>query len=228
MKQTLLVFLVSQLCIVNLFTQEIRQLADFSEVHAAAGVKVILVKSTETKAKLELENCSSEDIVTEVKGDRLVVKFANSRNWSRSKNRKAIITVYFQDIDGLGVSSGATISAENVILSSELSLSGSSGGMMEIDVEAITLEAEVSSGGILRVKGQSEVLILEVSSGGVFKSYDLASMEADVDASSGGVASFTVSQELKADASSGGVIRYMGSPEKLHTNASSAGTIRAQ
>jgi hypothetical protein len=227
MKQIILALLLFQFPFSKTISQEIRQLADFNAVAAATGVRVILVKSSETKAKLELENCESEDIVTAVKGNELIVKFQN-HSWSRSKNRKATITVYYKNVERAEVSSGAKISADNIVSAQDLTLSGSSGGIMDLNVNAQRLEVDVSSGGILTIEGNSDFLEVNVSSGGMFKSFALASKEAEVDASSGGTASFSVSNRLQADASSGGVIRYKGDPEKLYTNSSSAGSVRAK
>ncbi|NND31305.1 MAG: DUF2807 domain-containing protein [Saprospiraceae bacterium] len=228
MKVILLPLLAVFLIAANAIAQNTRQLSNFSEVSAATGVKVILVKSNETKARLDLENCEPDDIITEVKGDRLQVKFANSRSWNHKRNRKATITVYYKDIDAVSVSSGAVVNAENIISAQELRLDGSSGGTLDLEVSAQSLEAEASSGGILQLHGNTEVLDINVSSGGIFRSYDLASDEADVGASSGGVASFSVRNRLDANASSGGVIKYRGNPEKIHTNTSSAGHISSK
>lgn len=212
----------------SVFAEETRDLPDFNEVSAAAGVKVILVKSSQTKANVEVENCDPEDVITEVRGSKLVVKFDDKISWTRSnRNRKATVTVYYKAVSAVGVSSGAMIHSDEVIEAGNLELDGSSGGMMEFEVNSRALNVDISSGGIIKINGKTESLDVDVSSGGVFKAYDLRSDSATADASSGGVASFSVAKTLDADASSGGSIRYRGNPDKVHSNASSSGSIRA-
>lgn len=210
------------------FANETRNLPDFNQVSAATGVKVILVKSSETKANVEVENCDPEDVITEVRGSRLVVKFDDNLGWARSnRNRKATVTVYYKSLTAIGVSSGAMIHSDEVINAANLDLDGSSGGIMEFEVSSSSLNVDISSGGVIRIKGKTDSLDIDVSSGGVLKAYDLTSESATADASSGGVASFGVAKILDADASSGGSIRYRGNPEKVRSNSSSAGSIRA-
>ena len=221
------------LCLVltstTLFADEMRQLSDFDQVSAATGIKVILIKSSETKANVEVENGDTDDVLTEVKGSKLVIKFDNNQGWSRSnRNRKATVTVYYKFIEAVHVSSGAIVKAENSIEAADLQLEGSSGGIMELEVKASNLSVDISSGGILRITGSTEALDVDVSSGGVLKGQDLRSQSASADASSGGVATFHVAKNLDADASSGGSIRYLGDPDKVRSNSSSAGSIRAQ
>lgn len=224
--------LILSLILISLFqisnAQETRKLSDFDEVSAATGIKVMLVKSSETKAIVEIENGDPDDVITEVKGSRLQVKYDNN-NWNRSnRNRKAKVTVYYKSINEIGVSSGAMVSAENEINADKLDLGGSSGGIMELDVDCSQLTVDISSGGVLRISGSTRSLDIDVSSGGILKGEELDCDNANADASSGGVATFKVKEMLDADASSGGSIRYIGNPEKIRSNSSSSGSIKAR
>ena len=66
-----------------------------------------------------------------------------------------------------------------------------------------SMEVSASSGGILRLDGNVKSLEVDVSSGGVMQAQSLQSRHAEAEASSGGVAKFTVSESLEAVASSG-------------------------
>lgn len=212
----------------NLLAFESRNLPEFDEVSAATGIKVVLIKSSETKANVEVENGDTKDVITEVKGSKLQIKFDSNLGWSRShRNRKATVTVYYKSLDGVHVSSGAMVTAKNKIQGNDLNLKGSSGGMMELDIESNNLTIDISSGGVLTISGAVHDLDIDVSSGGVLKAEDLDCDNANADASSGGVATFKVSKMLDADASSGGSIRYLGNPDKIRTNTSVAGSIKA-
>ena len=210
------------------FAQETRTLDAFSEVSAQAGVNVILASGSQNKATIEVENCSPDDIITEVKGGELTVKFKSNLGM-QTRGRKAIVTVqYSGTLEAINVSSGAHLEAKNAVEATNLELGGSSGGMMELKVRAKSLEIGASSGGILSIEGSTDDLEVDVSSGGMFKAYDLSSLKAEADASSGGVANFTVTEELTAEASSGGTISYMGKPKSVNIDSGFSGSIKSK
>ncbi|MCB0687558.1 MAG: DUF2807 domain-containing protein [Saprospiraceae bacterium] len=219
----LFVLAVSQV----LKAEETRILSDFQEVSAAAGIHVILIKSSETKANVEIENGDVEEVITEVKDSRLKIRFDDRNKWhGNNRHRKAKVTIYYRSINVIHVSSGANLEAQNIIESESLALRGSSGGRMDIQVSSSELSIDISSGGILDVEGGTSSLQVDVSSGGILHGEDLHAQNVQADASSGGMATFSVSDALDANASSGGRIRYYGQPAKIRNHASSAGSIK--
>jgi len=206
-----------------------RSLSDFNEVKVSTGVRVTLVAGDSHKAVVEVENCSEEEVMTEVRGSQLVVKFINQKGlWTNHRNRKAHVTVHYKSLSGLDVSSGGMIETQNRIDADHLTLEGASGGQMELDIMGGSIETDVASGAVITVEGQAQSLKVDVSSGGVFSGYDLSAAVAIADASSGGVARITVTDDLRAGASSGGSISYKGNPEKVDLDKSISGSIRSK
>ena len=78
------------LFVVALTAQETRNLDSFDEVAAKTGINVILVEGNSNKAIIETENCEPEEVITEISGDELTIKFENSGFWRSSRNRKAM------------------------------------------------------------------------------------------------------------------------------------------
>lgn len=209
---------------------ESRDLPKFSGVDASAGVQVYLQEGQSNLADVEVENCDLDDVITEVNGGILKVKFRNDVDWRfwRRKNKKATITVtYTDELEVLEVSSGARIEGSNTILTGDMEIEASSGGVLQCAIDADEVQVEVSSGGVVEIAGKANAQEVEVSSGGVFKAYDLSVKFAEVEASSGGVAQVTVTEEIEADASSGGSIRYKGDPSRSKINSSYSGSIRS-
>ncbi len=227
--KTLANTVIGLLITVSLLTaQETRTLEDFDEVSAATGIDVILVESNETKVEIEVQNCEPEEVITKVSGDRLQIKFENNNFWSGSKNRKATVTVHYRELESIDVSSGASISARNIIQSDELEIDGSSGGRLSLEVRAGEMEVDASSGGVLDLEGRAEVLEIDVSSGGVINAYDLIAGSVEADASSGGSLTITAEKSFNGSASSGGSIKYKGDPERVKVDASISGSIRSR
>lgn len=226
--KTLLIFLSLVFSISVMHAQVTRKLSSFDEVSAATGINVVLVESNETKAVIEVQNCEPDEVITKISGDELIVKFENNNFWKNSKNRKATVTVHYDALDGISVSSGASISAENPVRSNDLEIDGSSGGRITVEVEAGYLELDVSSGGIVDIQGSAKELDCDVSSGGVIRAYDLQAESVEVDASSGGSVTITANESIVASASSGGSVKYKGDPTRVKIDASISGSISSR
>ncbi len=209
--------------------QETRNLEDFDAISVATGVEVHLVKSTETKAVVTLESAESEELITKIRNNRLLIKFDDSGiKRVFKKGRKASILLHYRDAHSISVSSGGVVDADHTIERQALDLEGSSGGVINLKVNTTDLEVDISSGGVITLAGTTENLHVEVSSGASMRGQDLKSDHAEASASSAGVASFHVSKSLDAIASSGGGVRYTGNPDKLRSNSSSGGKVRSR
>ncbi len=221
---TLCFFLVASL---SLSAQETRNLSDFSAIHAAAGINVVLLADNVSKAVVNIENGELEDVITKVDGNELVVKFKNNSGWGKN-NRKATVTVHYKSIDAVEVSSGAHITARNALKSDDLRLEGSSGGRMELDIRAKEVDVDISSGAVVELQGTAVSQKIDVSSGGILKAYELEAQNVNVDVSSGGVARITVNNSLVADASSGGAVTYRGKPGKVDVDSGFSGSVKSK
>jgi hypothetical protein len=227
MKRIILLSLAIAIASVS-YSQETRNLSSFDEISAAAGIKVILVKGNSEKAVVDVEKGNYDDVVTKVEGDELVVKFKSNMGWGNSKNRKATVTVHYLELEGIEVSSGAHLTAQNSIKSNDLQVKGSSGGFMDIQINADEVEVKVSSGGQVSLKGDADFQKVNVSSGGVMNGYELSCENVDATASSGGVVRVYVTNSFEGSASSGGSISYKGNPKKVDKNAGYSGSIRSK
>ena len=217
--------LIMALSICNAQT-ETRMLSDFTSISAAEGVQVELVKGDKVMAKVKVENCELSDVITEVNGRELEIKFKKDF-WKWRSNKKAWVTVTYTQLEEIEVSSGANIESEQAIEADELELEASSGGRMYLSVASTALYVEVSSGGLTEVTGSTESQDVEASSGGVYEAYNLDSKEARVEASSGGNCRIFVTQKLDAEASSGGSIRYKGDPQSTSIDSNFSGSVRS-
>ncbi|MDH3649392.1 MAG: DUF2807 domain-containing protein [Saprospiraceae bacterium] len=209
------------------FGQQTRNLSDFTQVSAATGIKVVLIADNVSQAVITIEHGELEDVITKVDGKELTVKFKNSLSWGKN-NRKATVNVHYKSLESIEVSSGAYLSAKNAIKSDMLSLDGSSGGRMELDVRAEKLDIDISSGGVVELQGSVDSQKIDVSSGGILKAYELQTQHVDVDVSSGGVARITVNSSLVADASSGGAVTYRGKPGTVDVDSGFSGSVRSK
>ena len=201
---------------------ETRSVSSFSGVKAAEGIDVYLKKGSKESVSLEVSGVDLQDVITEISGDYLKIHMREGRY----RDRTVKVYVTYVKIDKLSASSAANIFSSSVIKASELSLNASSAASIDIEIEADKVSAGASSAADIELKGKAVTLDAGASSAGEINAYDLASENAEAQASSAGSIKLSVSKSIEARASSGGSVRYRGNPERSNTNSSSGGSVK--
>ncbi|GAA5036340.1 hypothetical protein GCM10011506_30740 [Marivirga lumbricoides] len=228
--------------------RETRSLDSFTEVSSSASIKVTLVQGSSPKVDVSTDG-ELEDVLTEVSGNHLKISRKQNDSFfgSNYNNDKIEVTVYFQEIDRLKVSSSSKMEVKNLIkgkrLNAEVSSSGkltfsadveesdisvSSSGRLEAQINCKELEAKVSSSGKIEINGEADEFDATASSSGTINGDGFTCSIADLSTSSSGKISLTVASELSGKASSSGRISYKGSPKIVSVNTSSGGKINSK
>ncbi len=208
-----------------LFAQqsETRNVGAFSGIKVSEGIDVYLKKGDKETLRVEVSGTAIENVLTERSGDILRIHMAEGR-YRGSRTVKVYVT--YVEVNRLSASSAANIYADGVIKSRALTLTASSAGTIEANIEVESLTASASSAGDIELKGRAKRVEIEASSAGDVDGYDLETEEATIRASSAGSIKVSVTQQIEARASSGGTIRYRGSPSKTNINSSSGGSVK--
>lgn len=206
------------------YGQSIRNVGDFNKLSVSASVKVKLIKADEEKVEFKMTRGDEEDLITEVKNNKLIIKI-KSGIMSWKSNAKANVKVYYTDLKSVEASAGSSVKAEELIYAKEMDVEVSSGAIADLEIESTRIDAEVSSGGRLVLEGSAEDGDFEVSSGGNLDASRMICDNVSADASSGGNMNVHVNKKLIADASSGGSIRYKGNVEFTDTDSGWSGSI---
>lgn len=207
------------------FGQSIREVASFDKISASASVKVKLIKSDVQKVEFKMTRGDEEDLVTKVKNGKLIIKI-KSGMFKGNNNSKAAVKVYYTSLNEIEASAGASIKSEELIYSSDMEVSVSSGANADLEIEAESIEADASSGGRLLLEGSARNGDFDVSQGANLDASDMVCDKVSADASSGGHLKIHVNKKLKADASSGGSIKYKGNVEYTNTDSGWSGQIK--
>ncbi|NJN41406.1 MAG: DUF2807 domain-containing protein [Flammeovirgaceae bacterium] len=201
---------------------ETRNLSSFSGIRAGEAIDVYLKKGTKESARVIASGVRLSDVLTEVKGSNLVIEMRDGNY--RSRNVKVYVT--YVSLEKISCSSAANLYSEDVIKASDLTLSVSSSGNIELKIEASKTTASASSAGDMILEGKTGYLNADASSAGEIDAYNLEADRVDAEASSAGDIRVNAKNEIEARASSGGSIRYRGNPSKTNTNSSSGGSVR--
>jgi hypothetical protein len=198
-----------------------RTVADaFNSVSVDKDLDVIIIQGAKQSITVETDQNLQEHIKIEVKGNEL--KITSDANIKADTKR---ITVVLANIESLSAASSATIKAESLVKSDKISLSSSSDGNIQLNLEVNNLECETSSGGHIEIAGRTEKLETQTSSGGNINAKTLKAKTVKANASSGGLITVNPSDYLSAEASSGAKIFYVTTPAKLKQEASSGGVV---
>lgn len=202
-------------------TEEVRQVAEFDQIHVSRGMNVYVSQGSPAKVVVIADNNLHEVIETKVEGGILKVYVNENIRWAKEK--KVMVTV--EKLSGLETSSGSNAWSQNQIMSENLEMKASSGANITMDVNAKYLKADCSSGANIKISGLAKDADLETSSGANLKGEELKAENCKMKASSGGNVSSTVNGRLEAKASSGGNVVYYGEPTETDVNTSSGGNI---
>ena len=202
--------------------EETRDVSDFTGVHVSTGIDVYLSEGNDFEVTVEADENLIEVILTEVKGDMLVVK-TDRVNIRRAKSKKVHVTL--PELTELKISSAGDCEGRTPFKCDDLRLGISSAGDLSLEVEADKIFLDISSSGDAKIEGSTNVLDASLSSAGGLYAYDLIAKKVDVGVSSAGDARVHATEEISMNASSAGNIYYMGDAQIIHKRKSSAGDI---
>lgn len=206
----------------NVVTQERNVSEDFKEVRGSAGLDVYLTQGNENKIVVEADENLLQYISTDITNGKLHVK--TSTNIGRSKAKKVYVT--FVELKSIEASSGADVIGNSVIKSKNLSLRGSSGADLTVEIFSQELTVKSSSGSEIEISGKSSSLKADASSGSEINAKDLLVVNCNAEASSGAEVTVNVNKILETHVSSGGNVNYYGNPTSVNSNSSHSGNVR--
>lgn len=202
-----------------------REVGTFCGVSSSSGIHVTLKYGKENMVSVTADDNILDLVITEVKDNRLIVKYKNNVNIKQSKNCEVIVVM--NEVCDLSASSGSKIKSTDTFNGSKIEVSSSSGASIKVGLAASEINCNASSGSAITLVGSTERMMANVSSNGEIKAGGMTSVDVEADASSGGEIDVDVSRSMIARASSGGEITYSGNPQSVDRKSSSGGQVKA-
>jgi len=204
--------------------EETRDVSSFSEISLRISGKLYLKQGDKQSVRVVAKESVLSDIITEVKGNELVIRFPNSNLFQRNFNPGKIeIYVTVPDVSALSVSGSGDIIAENLearILN--LSLSGS-GGIQIGSLTSSKLKGSISGSGNIELGGKktADELSVTISGSGNFNAADFEADQVNVTIAGSGNCNVLSNGNIKARIAGSGSVFYKGNPS---IDASTAGS----
>ncbi|WP_339917523.1 head GIN domain-containing protein [Yeosuana marina] len=202
-----------------------RTTSDYDGIKCAGSFDYILVSGNEGNIKIEGEENLLQYIVTEVKGNNLIVKVKDHVNLKTSMRKTIKITIPFKDISKISLAGSGDLWNNDLITCDNLDVSLAGSGDVILHVNASNIKGSVAGSGDLTFKGNTNSLEAKVAGSGDFHSFELQSKNTDISVAGSGDAEVTSTDSIKARVSGSGDIVYKGHPKKEDTKVAGSGSI---
>lgn len=214
------IFFLSILMIGFLFSNpllakdENRELPSFSEIALRISAKVYLEQGKNQSVRIVADSETLEQIITEVKGRTLNIRFPNNNIFKRWDPGKIEIYISVPEVDGLNVSGSGDIISEDIqtrII--DLFVSGSG----NIEIEKLSTErvnATISGSGNIKIEdgGVADELKTKISGSGNINASGFEAKNVDAQTSGSGNTSVFSNGAIKVRIAGSGNVYYEGNP----------------
>jgi hypothetical protein len=209
--------------------REEREVPSFSEISLRISGTVHLEQGDRQSVRVEAKPSTLEEIITEVKGRTLVIRFKSTNIFWRSFNPGRVdIYITVPEINALSVSGSGDVVADSNIKSRILDLAVSGSGDISLNnLDAERVKASISgSGDILIGKGGlADELAVAISGSGNVKAEDFEAKNVEAKIAGSGSCMVRAADHLKARVSGSGNILYKGNPQ-IDTSVVGSGKVK--
>jgi hypothetical protein len=205
-----------------------REVATFSEVALRIPAIVHIEQGETQRIEIVAKSTTVKEIITEVKGRTLNIKFPNERYfWKKFEPGKIEIFITVPEIDGLSVSGSGDIVADEIdtrIL--ELAVSGS-GDIVIDELKTKRVSCTISGSGDITIKdgGVADDFSVSISGSGDVKAIGFEASDVVVRVSGSGNCSIASNGSIKARVAGSGNINYKGNPS-IDSSVAGSGRVK--
>lgn len=200
-----------------------RSVGNFDKIEVSGSFDVTLVKGNEGEIKIRIEDNLLSYLETNVEGGKLKIKWKKGTNISSTKG--VHLTVYFNDIDAVGLSGSGEIVSDDMIKSDNFDIAIAGSGDIDLNVETNQLKAAISGSGDIQLKGSTDEFTAAISGSGDIEAFGFRSKKATMKISGSGDIELMVIDEFIARVSGSGDITYKGNPKIEDIKVSGSGDI---
>jgi predicted SpoU family rRNA methylase len=207
-----------------------RNVKGFTRISYGVSGNLTVRIGNEFSVVLEGEEDDVERVVTEVSGDRLIIRQENWRFRFSDFNDGVDVYITLPELEGLGVSgSGRAEIVDNIKNIDDLSLNVSgSGKLTTAGIEVDNLDCGISGSGNILIQGEGSADRgdISISGSGNYTGRDLEIDHLEVSVSGSGGCICKAGDSLTARISGSGNVTYRGNP-RVDARSSGSGHIRS-
>lgn len=201
-----------------------RKVGNFTKIEVSGAFNVILTQGNSASLSLEASEELLERVISEVKGDKLILRLENNTRIIGTESPTAYVS--FINIDEIDLSGAVKISGTNPMKFKHLLIDGSGATKVDLNLSAITLKCNASGSSKIILKGDAEEFEAELSGATKIDAEDFKTTNCTLDCSGASNSKVYVTGSLKVDGSGACNITYTGNPQQVDSDMSGASKIR--
>ncbi|WP_025142061.1 head GIN domain-containing protein [Pedobacter jeongneungensis] len=202
-----------------------RDVKNFNGIASAGPINVIVTLGNTESCRLEGDAEALASIITEVKGNVLVIRPKTSiTSWSRKYESKKITAyVTAKELASLTVSGDGNLTVNGKISTGSLTTTVSGSGNIKATANVDDYSGVISGSGAINITGGADRAKVVISSSGTFagKSFSTKTLTSTISGS--GTVNIAVSESIRAVISGSGSVNYSGNPTVDKTVIGSGG-----
>lgn len=195
-------------------SQDERTVKNFNGVAAGGPIEVIITLGNTESIKFEGDAAAIATLVTEVKGNILIIRPSISwKSWAKKYEGKKITAhVTAKNISSLTMSGDGSILVKGTVTAAELATTLSGSGSIKATIDADELATNISGSGSLELNGKADEGSINISGSGRLNGKMLAMKTLNARISGSGSVYSKVSGTVNAFISGSGHVYYNGNP----------------
>jgi len=199
---------------IGTINQENRDVKNFNGVAAGGPIEVIITLGNSEGLKFEGDAEAIATLVSEVKGNILIIRPKTSwTSWSHKyENKKIIARVSAKTISSLTMSGNGSIKVNGTVQATELATTLSGSGTITANIDADKLTSVISGSGSVNLTGKTDDANITLSGSGQFSGKTLSMDNLNTRISGSGSVNVKVEDNIKALVSGSGRVNYSGNP----------------
>jgi len=211
-------------------SDEERIVKNFNGVAAGGPIEVIVKFGNKESIRFEGDQDAISTLISEVKGNILIIRPQNSwKSWAKKyENKKITAYVTAKQISSITMSGNGTISVSGTVTATEFATTLSGSGTIKANVEADKITGVLSGSGNLNISGKTEDASVTISGSGNFGSKSLVVNNLSTRISGSGNVNVKSDGKIKAVISGSGHVYYNGNAEVDETVLIGSGRVSKQ
>ena len=189
-----------------------REVSNFNGIASAGPINVVVTLGSKESCRLEGDAEAISSIITEVKGNVLIIRPQNSiTSWSRKYEGKKITAyVSARELASLTMSGSGSMVVNGKISMTDLTTTISGSGSIKASADVDHYNGVISGSGSLNITGSADRAKVVISSSGSFEGKSFAVNALTTTISGSGTVHIKADESIKAFISGSGSLSYSG------------------
>ena len=232
MKNLLVLFFLLNAISINIFAEEGDQKSKSYPIKGINGVDINIACELyiEQKGEESLQIDAEEDIIHHIEVEKRdsILYLTSDKDNIDYEDRDIEVSISVKTLNRINVGGAAKIRNSGILKSNKLTLDISGAADIELEIEVDKLMADFSGAVNADLEGKANYVVMDMSGASKVGAEDLISDAFYLDFSGFGKADIYAEKVLKVDMSGMGVVKYGGNPQKVDTDSSGLGVVKAR